>query len=360
MIKILALLSAFVSATVFAAQAEAPAFNPSQLKRTGSAKPNEVLVLGTPHFSTLPAGFQARYLQTLISRLQAWQPGIITIEALSGTQCDYMRRYSARYADAVKSYCWDTTAAHKATGLDVPEATAEMARLLAAWPAAPSVDQRRSLAAVFLAAGEPVSALVQWLKLPAAERRAGNGLNQILTEKLQGLAEKRNENTLLAAPLAVRLGLERVYAIDDHTADSVSADEADNKAAGDIMQRLWDNPATASRLKQDQALESRLDSEEGVLNMYRVLNRPDQAMLVYRSDFGAALKDQSARQYGRTYVAYWETRNLRMVSNIREILDPLPGQRVLSIVGASHKGYVEAYLHMMHDVKIKSVAAVLR
>lgn len=360
MIKILVLLTAFISATAFAAKDEGPAFNPSQLKSKDSGKPNEVLVLGTPHLSALPAGFQPRYLQTLISRLQAWQPSVITIEALSGSQCDYMRRYSARYADSVKSYCWDTTPAYKATGLDVPAATAEMTRLLAAWPASPSAEQRRALAAVFLAAGEPASALVQWLKLPTDERRAGDGLDETLTAKLQVLAEKRSENYLIAAPLAVRLGLERVYAIDDHTADSVSADEADNKASGEIMQRLWDNPATARRLQEDKVLESHLDSDEGVLNMYRVLNRSDQAMLVYQSDFGAALKDQSARQYGRSYVAYWETRNLRMVSNIREILDPFPGQRVLSIVGASHKGYFEAYLHMMHDVKVKSTDAILR
>jgi hypothetical protein len=82
-------------------------------------------------------------------------------------------------------------------------------------------------------------------------------------------------------------------------------------------------------------------------------------MLVYESDFGAALKDRSAKQIGRNYVAYWETRNLRMVSNIREALGETPGKRMLSIVGASHKGYFEAYLTMMHDVKLVDAIIVL-
>jgi hypothetical protein len=30
------------------------------------------------------------------------------------------------------------------------------------------------------------------------------------------------------------------------------------------------------------------------------------------------------------------------------------------IVGASHKGYLEAYLHQMHDVRIENAAAVLQ
>jgi hypothetical protein len=103
-----------------------------------------------------------------------------------------------------------------------------------------------------------------------------------------------------------------------------------------------------------------VQSGEGVLAMYRAYNKPEQASLVYESDFGAAMKDRSAQQYGRNYVGYWETRNLRMVSNIRDILGTIPGKRTLTIVGASHKGYFEAYLNMMHDVKLIDGEAVLR
>lgn len=88
-------------------------------------------------------------------------------------------------------------------------------------------------------------------------------------------------------------------------------------------------------------------------------NKSELAPLVYESDFGAAMKDRSAQQYGRNYVGYWETRNLRMVSNIREILGTIPGKRTLTIIGASHKGYVEAYLNMMHDVKLIDAEEVL-
>ena len=56
--------------------------------------------------------------------------------------------------------------------------------------------------------------------------------------------------------------------------------------------------------------------------------------------------------YGRQYVAWWETRNLRMVANIRASFGNKPGARVLSIVGTSHKPYYEAYLGMMHEVKL--------
>jgi hypothetical protein len=49
-----------------------------------------------------------------------------------------------------------------------------------------------------------------------------------------------------------------------------------------------------------------------------------------------------------------------MASNIREVLAERPGMRLLVVVGSSHKGYLDAYLDLMHDVHIADVAPVLR
>jgi hypothetical protein len=94
--------------------------------------------------------------------------------------------------------------------------------------------------------------------------------------------------------------------------------------------------------------------------MYRALNAPGQGRLVFDSDFGAALNEPSPQRFGRGYLGYWETRNLRMASNIRDVLGARPGMRMLVIVGASHKGYLEAYLHQMHDVRIVDTGPLLR
>jgi len=49
-----------------------------------------------------------------------------------------------------------------------------------------------------------------------------------------------------------------------------------------------------------------------------------------------------------------------MVANIRDVLGRYPGTRLLAVVGASHKGYYEAYLHQMHDVRLVDASVVLR
>lgn len=351
------IFAAMLCAARASAHEPAGVFDPSALKGPPKGAPNDVLVLGTPHLTHLPAAFQPAGLRILNERLLDWKPRIIAIEMLSGPQCAFMRQYRQRYQETVATYCRDPAPAQAATGLDVPAATAEIDRLLASWPAAPTPSQRRHLAAVFLAGGEPISALVQWLRQPEAERHAGDGLDATLVAALEKLRNGRGEDALIAAPLAAALGLERVYGMDDHTAD---APDADPKAYGEAIMKAWDNPATTKLREIDKQLRGNLADSEGVMALYRAFNAASRHRILYDSDFGAALKEGSLQQFGRGYVAYWETRNLRMASNIREAIGNLPGSRTLVIVGASHKGYLEAYLNQMHDVHIVSSDQVLR
>ena len=350
------LLAAAISGGA-AAQAYQPHFDPSKLKGPARGPFSEVLVLGSPHISYFPKTFDPATLRGLEDRLATWRPDAISIEALSGAQCDHLRRYPTRYQDTIKSYCWDPAPAQATTGLDVPAATAEVDKLLAAWPANPSGTQRRRLAAVFLAGGERASAVVQWLRLPQAERRAGDGLDDKLVELLDKLKERRDESYLLAARLAARLGHERLYPMDDHTADSMSEDE---KAWGEAINKAWTNPAGDKRRKEADARQARLNTNEEILAAYRAYNAPGEMTLAFQSDWGAALEEPSPQRFGRQYVGYWETRNLRMAANIRDVLGMKPGMRMLVVVGASHKGYLEAYLHQMHDVRVVDTAPVLK
>jgi len=352
-----AFLLAAVLSGVAGAQAYQPDFDPGKLKGPAAGPANEVLVLGSPHLSTFPKTFDPAALRLVEARLAVWKPQAIAIEALSGMQCDHVRRYPGRYKDTIESYCWNPAPAQAATGLDVPTATAQAEQLLASWPANPSASQRRRLAALFLAGGERASATVQWLRLPETERRAGDGLDATLVALLNKLKDRRDESYLIAARLAARLGHESVVAMDDHTADRMVLDEAGWGAA---IQKAWDNPAARQRRKEEEAQDAKNGSAEGVLAIYQACNAPGYTKKAFDGDFGAALEEPSAQRFGRQYVGYWETRNLRMAANIRDAFTPRPGSRMLVIVGASHKGYLEAYLHQMHDVRVVDAAAVLR
>ena len=359
-LALIALLSAAGASSVVA-QDYRPDFHPDQLKGPPAGALNEVLVLGTPHLSNLDDAFKPVMLTPLLERLAAWRPTAIATEDLSGLQCDSLRRYPSRYAETVEKYCGNTAAANAAVGLDVPAANAEAERLLADWPAQPSPAQRRRLAAVLLAAGEYGSALVQWLRLEPQDRTAQDGLNDALVRALNRVKDEQNETYLIAAPLAAQLGLERLWSVDDHSADTPDgADPAEVEAYGAAIMGAWDNPASHARRATDERLRAAMAQPDGVLQMYRTYNAPDQPALAYQSDFGAALKEPSPQGFGRRYVGFWETRNLRMVANMRDVLGRYPGTRMLTIVGAAHKGYYEAYLDQMHDVRLVDPEPILR
>lgn len=347
------------AATGTIAQDYHPAFQPGQFKGPPAGRVNEVMVLGTPHLSGFPDTFRAEQLDPLLDRLATWQPTAISIENVSGLQCDAMRRMPTRYGSAVRSYCYDTTAAQAASGLDVPAANVEVERLLAEWPQDPTAAQRRQLALTFLAAGEAPSAVVQWLRLNETERVAQDGLTEELVSALNTRMVQKNETELVAAKLAARLGLERLWAVDDHTASwHIPAGEA--RAYGTNLRGVWNNPVANASKAAHGVLYARVDQPDGIMAIYRDANTPESALGAYQADFGPNHVEPSEQAYGRRYLSYWETRNLRMVGHIREVLGREPGTRMLTLVGASHKGYYEAYLDQMHDVHVVSTDTVLR
>jgi hypothetical protein len=248
----------------------------------------------------------------------------------------------------VGTYCTDNSQAKAATGLDMPAAIADSRKILKDWPAQPTPAQRRHLAAVLLAAGEHPSALVQWLQLPADEQHIGDGLDTNLVARLQKIAASNNESYSIGSHLAARLGLQRVVNADDHTGDNIQVD--DDKAYGDAVQAAW--KAGAEKAKAMRAKQDELFQGEDMLALYRYVNRQDVMRLAIESDFGAALRDPSPQHYGRLYVAGWEARNLRMVSNIRVAFGEKPGAHVLAIVGSSHKPWFDGLLGQMQGVDI--------
>lgn len=318
----------------------------------------QVLVLGTVHLSQMPEGFDRASLAPVLDRLAAFKPDIITIEALSGEQCDLVARHPAIYggADGPASYCRKLDAVKAATGLDVPTAIGEVNKTLKQWPAAPTPAQRRRLASLFLAADDGSSALVQWWQLPESERRAGDGLNEALVALLEKAATRNNENASIAARLAARLGLQRVHAVDDHTGDNVEV--ADTDAYGKAVQAAWGAAAPAAQPMRDR--EEAISKSGDMLALYRYINRPDVMRIAIDGDFAAALKDPSPQHYGRYYVAGWDVRNLRMVANVGATFRERPGARVLSVVGASHKPWFDGLLGQLQGVEIVDAQQVLK
>lgn len=355
------ILSAMIVLFPAAALSQAIVFDPRSWKDAQEGPITQILTIGSTHLAQLERKPADGDLDDVLAKLAKFKPDIITHEGISGDQCEHLRAFKARYPDMWSTYCWGTDDVEMATGLTVAAALAEIDRTLASWPKTPTAVQRRGLIRLFLAANDRPSAYVQWLQLAPAERKEGDGIDATLLKIMVEAAGKRNETYMIASKLAAMMGLQRVYAVDDHTADSI--DGLAGPGYMPAIRAMWKRPNTPeieAKFAEYEKLQNAATTAPAMLDFYRALNSPAMQIAFVNGDFRKALQDKTPELYGRQYVAWYETRNLRMVANIRAAFANQPGAHVLNVVGASHKAYYDAYLNMMSDVKIVDAAEILK
>ncbi len=338
------------------------AFDPRDLQPLVYGEKTEVLVLASPHLSNTPEDFDAAVLEPLLERLAAFHPDLIAIENLSGESIHGLKTYAEIYPDSAATYggrlLKGAALAEADLNLTLPEAEAEVRRTLREWPADPADAQRRRLAAVFAAAGDTHSALVQWWRLPEAARIAGDGVSPGLAAYFDEYDTRNNESHQIASRLAARLGLERVHAADDHHADDVlTFMDADLLAFfEDIdLEAIIADPANAPIIKAGE----RLTTPQEALETYRFLNSPEVGIADVALQWQIMLDRPTPNNVGRVRMSEWEARNLRQIAHVREAMAGIPGGRVLVIVGSAHKPWFDAYLGMMSDVEVVDAVEVL-
>lgn len=361
----------FVAAALIAVALVAPAsaqtrpFDPRDYQRQVVGEPTQILVLGTMHLSGTPEDFDPTVLEPVLQRLAAFRPDAITIEALPGRQIAQMRDYRAAYPDVAATYGARATimAAMASAGVDLemPAAEAEMRRTLAAWPATPTPADRRRLAALFAASGDPSSAIVQWWRLAPEDRVADDNVTAQLAELFATYDTplRRNENTLIASRLAARLGLERVFPADDQSDDIQSPTWVADYTAF-VSEPWYQDMIGSAAFTPFREAPQHVRTADEALATYRMLNTTRSGRLDSDGQWLSLMTRESPNGAGRTRIAAWETRNLRMVANIREVAANYPGGRILVIVGSAHKPWFDAYLRMMSDVDVVDAERVLR
>ncbi|GAA6139710.1 DUF5694 domain-containing protein [Arenicella sp. 4NH20-0111] len=319
--------------------------------------PTEVMVLGTSHLAGYKDNLNIKTLRPLLDNLAEYNPDIITIESVSGETCDLIKSFPAEYPNVADRYCYDLTDFQVESGLTVADARSEIRRILDDGTKELNSSERRRLASAFLSLGEIYSALIQWLKLSKAEQKFGDGLGEKSMKFLEKKKVSMNENNQIGVRLALTLGHERIYAVDDHSADIIFAIE--DESFWERMSEIWKsgarNPVHKTMQKHDELI---LNNK--VVQAYRLVNQHMSQVDFVDNDFRKAMNDDLHKEYGRKYVAWYQARNLRMVSNVIVAAASVPGGRVLSIVGASHKPYFESYLDVMHDVKVVDVMPFLK
>ena len=310
-------------------------------------QPTEVMVLATPHLSALGKKFKPAALDTLIALLKRWQPDAICVESLPASQVALMETEGGPFADVVKRFAGTRVRLGKSAqsflDLDRVEANSELQTRLAEVTNGLDAEARAELIALALAAYEYDTAGLHWSYLDSAEREEAL-LPQDIIKALDLRLVGANETVAIATRLAAELGRKRIWATDDHW------DKGAWARFGDTFGTELEQSEAYAELKKetfydDSDTDMRAQLAAGdLLPYYLRINSPAYCAKDVELQWGMFLRTDLPSKLDRARLHLWQARNLRMTSHITEVASHHPGGKILVVVGAAHKPFLDTML----------------
>jgi hypothetical protein len=320
----------------------------------------EVLVLATDHLGQYER-FEPAWLDELLGILAEFDPQAICVETLPARAVTAMVAEGATY-EAVLAQFVATAGdggqgdrARERSGLtrrDAQERAIErLAHLDQVHEPAQRAAVHEELAELYLAADDLPSAVLQ-LAHAGPSPTASGPLPADVRSMLVRQRGSPGEVYSIGVALARRLGLQRLHAVDDH------ADKDDFLAfAARLVTELGEVPEVQAIGDAPIYQSSRASQEEArargtLLPHYLFLNSVDYQVQDTKTQWDLFLRTRLPSGLDRSRAALWEVRNLNIASHVRRVTAHLPGGRVLVVIGASHKPFLEAYLGNCMDVRV--------
>jgi hypothetical protein len=358
--RIIAIIALGLAASAMLMTAPAPSSDRFPTYVTGQAPaipsgPTRVLVLGTLHLRQIKDRFDPAFLDSLIERLTAFRPAAIAVESMAGDlimSLEGRSKDSALVREVLDGFAETQRklghAAQAQLQTDPSSAAAEVEKRFDA----SSAQDRPALVMWLLAAYNHPTAVLQWSLIPTAEKASQTVVPHETAAALDEALRQVNETPALGIRLAARLGLRRLYPVDDFE---------DLEAIGRILPVLEKEAAQNPLLKavtnspvyleEKGRLEAAIAGRD-LLPVYRVLNSAERVRADVDAQWGVFLRTHFPGGEDRGRLALWENRNLKIAARIQAVCSAYPGRNVLVIYGAAHKPFLEKYLSQAMNTEI--------
>ncbi|MCK4931456.1 MAG: hypothetical protein KAT01_04760 [Candidatus Aminicenantes bacterium] len=348
----------FAQSSPFHKDAKVPAAKISE------AEASQVLVLGTVHLRSYGDDFNHDVLDRLLNVLEKYKPDLIGIESLapivirdmvnSGeANSEILKEVGQRTAEFGKK----TRASLNVSWFDANAKVGELLESIEVRQKSRELNQvRKELVLHFLSANDIYSALLQWSYLREAMRTNIDGLDADVLDYFSKHIQSPNENVSIGIALATRLNHQRIYAINDHR------DKEDFvKVADALSKELENNEYLKSQpwkalYEELTGIQTEAYASGNLLSLYVYLNSEEYVHKDIDSQWQILFKAKLPSGLAQTRTAYWDVRNLGIAANIRRAMALHPGKKMLVVIGASHKGFLDALLAECMDVKVVQLA----
>jgi len=312
----------------------------------------EILIVGTPHFNELTDSFQTSFVDSLIVKLKNFKPDLIGIESMPPEMIHEMSGIDGNekiivQAFAEKSIFYSNLFVNKSAS-----SFFEMDSLLN--NSNKNDNVRLKIVKELLTQYDYYSALLQWTYLPKELRTQTNIFNDGISAKLNADLSTVNEIHQLAIPLARMLNIQKLYSIDDHY-DDLNLLPVSEKLSSEITKHPLYKEIANSKLYTDLNEKTHNATvNKNLFPLYLYMNSPEYQSADVKAQWGFFLKTKMTSGLDRYRYSLWQVRNFNIVSNILKAVASSHGKRMVVIIGAAHKPFLESYLTTCPDIKLLS------
>jgi hypothetical protein len=321
------------------------------------------LILGTPHLSTLKDGFNRTALDSLLAVLSLYRPQVIAVEAMAPEMIGSLENEGGSARGILDAFAAKQVkrghTMQKLLNTSGKEAHV-IADSLILISSKPDINRRLKQVGYSLASYDYYSALLQWSYIPDDYRQHNDILPDSISTFLTNDLLKSNEITSLALPLAKTLMHQRILAIDDHYDDQMLLPISDSLSS-ELQRHPLFREVVGSRLYVSSDSSLRLaNNRHNLLPYYLYLNSSDYMSKDMKTQWGLFLRTHLQSGFDRYRFSLWEIRNLKIACNILNATFTASRSRVLVVIGAAHKPFLDEYLGQMPDVQLLQLRDIVR
>ncbi len=315
----------------------------------------EILILGTQHLNQIK-DFKPIMIDGVISKLDSLKFDAICIENMPAQLLyDIDSRNESAYTDVLESFGGDrlllANQAQEHFKINFSDARDEINKILDKDNLTDT--DRRSLIKYYVASADFASAVLQFKYLKENPLSKADGFNNVLNDELKKYARVPNEIYSLAIPLAQNRSLQKLEYIDNFQDEAMllkhfpqfTQDYLDNQ---DLFKDVQDLPVFQ---KTGKLLKQGVQAND-LLELFVFINSKEFQDQDFQAQWEIWLKTNFPSGADRARYALWEMRNLQIAANIMNTAAFYPGKRILVIIGASHKSFLEKYLRQVPSVKL--------
>lgn len=328
-----------------------------------------VTVVATRHLSGMERPPSAEQFAHTVEALSAFSPTQICVERMTGERIETLVTDPKRHGLTLQPGTHRRPLASVIVPIGVQmqlvlerrpaDARDEADALVSRWDALDG-DERIRTIGLQLAGFEFHSAVLNWSYLDEAERNAAaKTLGPATVKALGDALGSVHEVYSLGVALARKAGLHRICTVDsleDETLGMTAALEHGGQA-------VLDRPEVRARFA---VLTERWDTEwhpdagpQALTEMLRFFNSGEYAELDRRLQWETLREFDSDAGAFRRRTMYWHARTAQISSELYRALARGPEERVLFIVGASHRPFTEADLGAQPWVHVEPALSLL-